>query len=488
MQKYLLTIIAVISLASCKKWLDVKPESQVTDDELFETEAGFEEALNGSYLNSAGGAVYGFELTAGLPEVLAQNYTMASSDDLKYLQTSLYNYKDADFISRKDDIWSTQYNTIANLNKILENLETHKGVVSPEKYDLIKGEALAYRAYLHFDLLRLFGPSYATEPGTKAIPYVTSFTNKTTSLSTVTEALQKMVTDLDSAKTLLKPVDPILAATYLVGYPGDTTTSKELTSKDLFLQNRRHRFNYYAACGTLARVYLYMDKKQEALTNALEIIDAKKFPFTKTDDFINADPEEKDRILYPELIFCWYNESQYASYTNAFDAGTTGLYIEQNAGNSIYETGGAGGEDLRFKQWFLYTSDVSGARYELQKYQYEDETNLHPYVAPALRLSEMYYIAAECTWEADQAKALGYLNTVRNNRGISADVSATTKEDFISELLKEARKEMYAEGQLFYMYKRLNRGIIGLTGSTIATSKSIFVLPLPDDEIEYGQR
>jgi hypothetical protein len=38
------------------------------------------------------------------------------------------------------------------------------------------------------------------------------------------------------------------------------------------------------------------------------------------------------------------------------------------------------------------------------------------------------------------------------------------------------------------MYKRLNRNIVGQAGNFIPASDKIFVLPLPDDEIEYGQR
>ena len=43
---------------------------------------------------------------------------------------------------------------------------------------------------------------------------------------------------------------------------------------------------------------------------------------------------------------------------------------------------------------------------------------------PMIRITEMYYIAAECRMEAgpdyDKSKALDYLNTVRRHRGIGA--------------------------------------------------------------------
>jgi len=55
-------------------------------------------------------------------------------------------------------------------------------------------------------------------------------------------------------------------------------------------------------------------------------------------------------------------------------------------------------------------------------------------------------------------------------------------------LVKEARKEFYGEGQLFYMYKRLNRNIVGLSGISYPASDKLFVLPLPIDETDYGNR
>jgi hypothetical protein len=306
MQKYLLVIVTILSLSSCKKWLDVKPETQVTEQELFTTEAGFQEALNGIYIRCSQTDMYGGALTYSFTDVLAQNYTIEVDRGLTaFYQTSLYNYKDPFFMSVRDNSWRGLYNAIVNCNLILENLDKHKEVLSAYNYTLIKGEALGLRAYLHFDALRLFGPSFASKPNEKAIPYVTTYSNKTTvtPLSTVTEALNSMVTDLTNAKALLKATDSITSPGYKVGYPDDKKGQTENAAQSLFLQNRRFRMNYYAVCGTLARAYLYMNKKAEALSNATEVITANKFPWTLAADFINASPELVDRVLYPELVF-----------------------------------------------------------------------------------------------------------------------------------------------------------------------------------------
>jgi len=489
MKIFIWTLLLAVMFSSCKKWLDVKPESQIEKDELFQTESGFQEALNGVYTNCSDGNSYGFQLTFAMQDVLAQNFTIAPKDYLGYLQFSIFNYLDPHVVDVKNLAWTKLYNAIVNCNLILQNVETHKTLLSDINYGLIKGEALALRAYIHFDLLRLFAPSYASGATAKAIPYVKDFSNTVTPTSNVTEVLNAAIVDLNAAKDILKSVDPILSPGYIIGYPAaNDVTSTEESLSSLFWQNRRHRINYYAVCGELARVYLYMDKKQEALTNALEVINSRKFPWTKIPDFISANPQTIDRILYKELVFAWYDPYVKDDLVYLFGSGLSSLYIEKNAANTLYETGGVGGEDLRFKQWLKPVSDVSGDRYELQKYVRDKDANLHYLMAPALRLSELYYIASECTYDTDPAKATAYVDSVRYHRGINAPLTIPDKASFLNELVKEARKEFYGEGQIFYMYKRLNRNLVGLTGISYPASDKIFVLPLPNSEIDYGHR
>ena len=135
---------------------------------------------------------------------------------------------------------------------------------------------------------------------------------------------------------------------------------------------------------------------------------------------------------------------------------------------------------------------VSGA-VQLMKYRMnpsvtpnDPTANICPQMAPAIRLSEMYYIAAECSFDQSPSTALGYLNTVRAQRGIGNPLTDSTKTQFLTDLLKDARKEFFGEGQIFYMYKRLNTSIVGSSGIIIPPSDSIFVLPLPINETEFG--
>lgn len=487
MKKYYLLIIVMAGLVSCKKWLEVTPQSEISQGVLFSSQAGFEEALNGVYSRCAQEDSYGKEITCGFLDVLAQNYVITNLDPQAYKQTSLYNYNEEYFISRRDDAWKALYAAIANSNLILHHIEGKEKLFTGKEYELIKGEALALRAYLHFDLLRLFGPSYVSNPNALAIPYVVEFTKKITPMSTVHGVLDTIIMDLTAAKELLKVSDPILNAGYKVGYPAKDSSTEQ--TGPLFLQNRRHRMNYYAVCGELARVYLYKGDKVNALANALEVINSTKFPWTRQNDFLNPDDEKKDRILYRELVFGWYIPNTSGALNRLFRDGENALFITTVEGQNLYETGGVGGEDFRYKQWFSEKSGGLGTRLQLEKYYRDGDANIHYQMAPALRLSEMYYIAAECTFDTDPVKAWGYFNTVRFYRGIgTAITNEPSKDVFMTELVKECRKEFYGEGQIFYMYKRLNRPVVGLAGASYPANNAMFVLPLPDDEIQFGNR
>jgi hypothetical protein len=109
---------------------------------------------------------------------------------------------------------------------------------------------------------------------------------------------------------------------------------------------------------------------------------------------------------------------------------------------------------------------------------------------PIIKLPEMYDILAEAYNEKnDQAKAVGYLNTVRRNRAIQStfDLDPTlTKEAVTAEIEREYRKEFISEGQLFYYYKRLGKAKI--TGTSKPMDNSIYVLPMPQTELEMGGR
>ncbi len=51
-----------------------------------------------------------------------------------------------------------EYKIVADVNSILQKIDQQKALFTGDNYRLIKGEALALRAFAHFDVLRMFGP------------------------------------------------------------------------------------------------------------------------------------------------------------------------------------------------------------------------------------------------------------------------------------------------------------------------------------------
>lgn len=492
-----LFIICLLVCTSCKKFLDVQPESDVTKEQLFTTEEGFKEALNGVYTYCSSRDLYGGNLTVSNLDIMAQNYTLT---DPELQKIAAFKYTDQTLISKYDQIWTAGYKAISNCNAILEVIDQKKGVFQDKNYELIKGEALTLRAYLHFDLLRMYAPSYKNNPTALAIPYVTVVSIKSTPFSTVSEVLDKLIIDLSAAKILLRNSDPILSTAYIIGYPEKTypdgtpeaKKATETKSSSLFLQNRRHRMNYYTACGELARVYLYKNDLSNSLQNAKEVIDAKKFPWTASTDFNNTNPEQRDKIFYPELITAWF-VAQDKDQTDHF----TALFTKNDAMYSpsitqkelIYERATVGADDWRRAQWFIdVPSSNNTGKSLLQKYTKNSTPlkNLHPTVTPALRLSELYYIAAEASFDSDPVNATALVDTVRKHRGIGTPLPKNiTKSAFIDKLVDEARKEFYGESQIFFMHKRLNKDVINVNGLIYPASNAIFVSPIPVDEQAY---
>ncbi|MES2455912.1 MAG: RagB/SusD family nutrient uptake outer membrane protein [Bacteroidota bacterium] len=490
--KYLYLIVCMLVLTSCKKFLDVQPEADVTKEQLFSTEDGFKEALNGAYTYCSSLDLYGGNLTFSNLDIIAQNYEFT---DVNSQNIASFKYNDPQWISKADQIWANCYKAIGNCNAILEAIDEKKPVFQGRNYELVKGEALTLRAYLHFDLLRMFAPSYKNNQAAAAIPYVTTVSIKSTPFSSVKDVLEKVIADLSAAKLLLKVSDPILGADYKVGYPDKTyadgtveaAKATETSNPNLFLQNRRHRMNYFTTCGELARAYLYKDDLANSLLNAKEVIDSKKFPWAKQADVFNSNKQQRDKLFYPELISAWFGSQAVRDHVNnRFSDGNAAFRPTIIQKDLIYELGTVGADDWRYRQWFV--DDIANKRANLQKYTWNGspERNMHPVVAPAIRLSEMFYIAAEATFDTDPNQATAYVDSVRVHRGIRVAIPKNiVKGDFMKKLVEEAKKEFYGESQIFYMHKRLNRDIINVNGMIYPASDKIFVFPMPLDELGY---
>ena len=87
-------------------------------------------------------------------------------------------------------------------------MKSREELFTGNNYNIIQGEALALRAMLHFDMLRLFGPVYSRNPEATSIPYYTSEVLSPEPLLPASEVMTKIIQDLQEARILLNE-DPV---------------------------------------------------------------------------------------------------------------------------------------------------------------------------------------------------------------------------------------------------------------------------------------
>ncbi len=480
--KSVLTVSLSFSLAACDDWLDVLPESQVEDTDLFKNEAGFKEALSGVYSSMLSNNTYSREMTFGAMAVLGQewNHFPAQFPDNEgttpYSGLSEYDYTTTLSSNVIAGIWAQSYNGIANVNNLLKHIDEKESAFQANNYEIIKGEALALRAFLHFDLLRCFGVSYEVNPNMPAIPYSTELSYRTFPQLKVSEVAEKVIADLLEAEKLLEK-DPIL-------------TGEEVTEIDDngYLMNRQIHLNYYAVKGLQARVYMWMKKYTEAEAAARTVINSNVFPWAQL-SYVSVG---HDYGFATEQLFGLNNIKQSTLADYYFDVESAYAFsIDFDVLlNDYYDNSTA---DYRYLYLF-----ASGLANEAVNYRFPMKYR-NPYVTasevfeeesyysnkmPMIRLSEMYLIAAECQYRSNGG-GLTELNAIRSARGVSALESLPT--DFYTELIREYRRELLGEGQLFFLYKRLNSALVFGADIDMIGTKS-YTFPLPLSETDAAQR
>lgn len=481
MKKILYTMILACStmMVSCDSWLEVKPYDKISEGELQKSEEGYQKMLNGIYIDLNSDALYGQSLSVEMIEVMGGAYAIGTDNSVwgNYKDLSNYQYGTEYWRNRLDQTWNKAYALILNCNKILENIDQNQGLFTGGNYYAVKGEALALRAMLHFDMLRLFGPVYAKDSDKKAIPYYNKQTNSPEPILTAKEVAEKVVADLEEARILLAN-DPVKTEGTLMSSSQDGTSN--------FMRYRALRLNYYAVEALLARVNLYMGNKTEAFKYATDVIktaDQGIFPFVDKSLVIGS-PADPDRIFSSEVLFALTNTSRSKIHKNFYDPSRLPNYVfrmdDNLMSNIVYggaTTTGGYQDDYRYRANWIATGSN---RYF---YKYSDMVangSIQNTMIPMIRLGEMFLIAAESQSD-NLANGVQYVNALRRNRGV-ANLQTLTPD-----LLKyEYIRELYGEGQLFYLYKRLNSDIITFSNANKNPKASdlIFVVPLPDSETE----
>lgn len=183
----------------CEDYLDLQPISEETSSNAYDTASQIEAALVGAYESFQSSEYYVWDNVL-LQDVRSDN-CYAGGDNPEIFQ---YDYIDiAPTHSRLFTHWSNLYNAISKANLVIERVDgINDPLLSEERRNQIKGEAIFLRSYHYFTLVKLWG----------GVPLITNTITSTEAASvnipraSIEAVYAQITTDLELAATLLPDV------------------------------------------------------------------------------------------------------------------------------------------------------------------------------------------------------------------------------------------------------------------------------------------
>jgi starch-binding outer membrane protein, SusD/RagB family len=459
-----LGLSCAIVFSSCEKVIEVEPEFQRDDIDL-STLQHHEWILTGAYAQFQNVAYFGSGgQTTGtwstLPDMMSDNLARTGEDLGNWFSQANWIYT-----SDEDDIaqaWLAAYSIVTQANLILSNIDQF-AAENPGQVNRIKGQALAIRGMVHFDLLRYWGESYVRNSNALGVPYKETVDPEELPMRlSVRETYDKIYRDLLEAETLLGDVDRVINRT------------------------GRAFIDELAVKAILARVNLYAEEWNAAEDYATQVIvlrplaSREEFPGIWTDankseviwsvtynagegtpsgGVYNA-PSNRNRFRPAQDLVATYNQNADIRYSSYF--GTRMLGTSERQILSKFVSRGAAQDNL--VDWKVF------------------------------RTGEMYLIRAEARARkggADLVGALLDLNTLRAAR-IAGYVPAVIvgQQAILDAIELERRKELIGEGHRWFDLKRTTRTIERVDCDpeadlcSLAPSAREWAWPIPQVEID----
>ncbi|PKD18660.1 RagB/SusD domain-containing protein [Salegentibacter salinarum] len=443
-----------LSISCSEDFLEIDPEQNVAAENAVVDLSTLQTAVNGVYSNLQSNGYYGRNVYV-MPELMADNLYLSLRNTGRYLDFNNFVVSEED--SYVESTWNSIYEVAVNATRVIEGgenlLEQFPGQEAQIKQLL--GEAYALRSLAHFDLVRLFAQPYnftagASHPG---IPLIIEINENEVSPSrnSVNEVYQHINSDLSTAVSFMTEA------------------------------NQDGRFSLNAAYALAARVALYEEENEKAITYSTNVIESNVFSLI---------PNER----YMELWSLDFNEETLMEVINtiADNAGTNGL------GHFFDVTGYA---DALVTEDLVATYDENDVRLQAilegSKPGAEEEAyfvnkfpngTLHDDNIKILRLAEQYLIRAEAYAKTGQNElAQQDLQVVMSRANPGAEEIAEVGNELIDRILLERRKELAFEGHRLFDLNRNKKGVSIDQGEGNVIEASYpnekFILPIPLSEL-----
>ncbi len=468
-------LLIVLFTTSCDDFLDVRPEGEVVNDELFEKAEGFEDALYGVYSYLTIPELYGQNLSFYLNDVLAQYFINDWSEHITQ-KFCLFDYKDQDVRPVIDDIWNKLYKNISNTNNILANLENKKEKLP--LYKIYKAEALALRAFMHFEILKLFASNYEDYPNKEAIPYYSKSSYEIAPIEICKNAYAKVIQDFKDAEQLLSESEELLK-----------TDDSETIG---FIRHPQVHMNIYAVQALLSRVYWTMGDLENAKEYALKVIDSDKFELEEKIDIENC---VSGGLSDKETVFGLFSNNFKNTTKSCFYVSEASLSLDLKSNYVDFYKVDKDGTDYRWEGWFKENSDFFSQGLRCMKIADIYDIRLISYPPDfmaginIIRIPELFYIVSEYYLKkSDQKMAKKYLDAVLTSRGLNPTAANTGFNISIKNINNERRKEFIGEGLFFHVMKKYKMEVVEIQSlKKFNAEDGIYDFPIPELETEYRQ-
>ena len=344
--------------------------------------------------------------------------------------------------------WRLYYQWIMNANGLLEVLEnTDVAALSGSDkalYEQIKGEALMFRAFSHFQAVQTYGDAYKAGGGNSqlGVPYRTVENRNEGELarSTVEETYAKINADLAEACSLLEGKN--------------ISELNHWSAKSAYAVRARvaMAMHDYAAAANYAEKSIQLAEAEGGkLMDASNLMNGFADITTKTNEAMYAAMTQDDQTIY---FYSFYAYMSWNFSATAIRQGVKG--INADTYDLMSET------DLR-RQWWdptgsyddlpLTSFQAGSIPYQNRKFTARSVSNAVGDVA-FIRLAEMYLTAAEAYARGgNTAKAQEIFTKFQVTRD-PAYVAGNG--DLIEEIMTSRRIELWAEGLRYFDLKRLN--------------------------------
>ena len=192
--KRIIYIISLLALFTSCNYLDVKPVGKVIPEKVTE----FRALITSGYTAVSG---YKYLLALRADEVIPSGSAYAYP---RLIDFAIWN--DNSVNMEESYPWGTPYKVIFYANSVIDDVMNADIDTEDDSREQILGEAYLLRAYMHFDLLNLYGKPYnpSTAETDQGIPLATQIDiEQAYSPSTVKEVYDQIFEDIAAANEVL---------------------------------------------------------------------------------------------------------------------------------------------------------------------------------------------------------------------------------------------------------------------------------------------